>query len=90
MSDQQNEAAKGSESAVERLVINGFDAKLFTPEQGEPVLFLIDNDPEHIVLDTWFGYMDAGKWFGVAEDNEGWQEMGGDVLCWIPFPKLSL
>ena len=74
----------------ERLVINGFDAALIKPKDKEAVLFLVDNDPGHEIFDTWFGYFDEGKWFGVAEDNEGWQEMAGNVLCWIPFPQLSL
>lgn len=81
-----------SGSRQERLVINGYDAKLILPDDGKPILFLVDNtcgDPCQ-PYDTWFGYRDGDKWMGVAEDEEGWQEMAGDILCWIPFPMLSL
>ena len=90
MSDTTKKATEGSESAVQRFVINGFDTDLIMPKDKEPVLFLVDNDPEHKKLDTWFGYVAYGRWWGVAEDDAGWQEMGGNVVRWIPFPELSL
>jgi hypothetical protein len=77
-------------SDASRIIINGYDTECIMPKDNEPVLFLVDNDTEHKDFDTWFGYTSNGKWFGVAEDDEGWQEMAGPVLCWVPFPRLSL
>ncbi|MBL4783604.1 MAG: hypothetical protein JKX92_15335 [Porticoccaceae bacterium] len=78
-------------SQVERLVINGFETELIMPKDKEPILFLVQYDEMlESMADTWFGYFENGKWFGVAEDDEGWQEISGDVVCWIPLPCLSL
>ena len=73
------------------IVIHGIQTKNQLPENNRPVLFLVDHScgdqKQH--LDTWFGYRVDDKWMGVAEDNEGWQEMAGPVLSWIPFPELA-
>jgi len=80
-----------SVSDANSLVLHGMPVTESLPKDGEAILFLVDNTNEDKSrpLDTWFGYKIGKKWMGIAEDNEGWQEMAGQVISWLPFPQLS-
>ncbi len=76
---------------VEPIVIIGFLTNLIMPDDSSAVLFLVNHDPtDDDPLETWFGYRKNDKWFGICEDDYGWQEISGDVISWIPFPELRL
>jgi len=81
----------GRKSKPSYLTISGVHISNFQPDDKQPVLFLVEqtNGSCETTQDTWYGYKDGEKWMGIAEDNEGWQEIAGKIISWAPFPKVT-
>ena len=80
------QAADTAGSDSKRLVMLSYPPEIPPPE-GNDLLVLVDYEDGDDPV-TWYGEYKDGKWFGVALDDEGMQELFGKVIGWAFFPKL--